>query len=121
MQLEEMNLQQLWDAIAKRASKEPIETFEGIEAKAVFHIKGKENGSYTILFTNEAVTVEHTEIEAADCTFIMDIDNFKKLLLGKLNALTAYMSGRLEVKGNIQLALKLEKLMKKIKLHEEKE
>lgn len=38
---------------------------------------------------------------------------FQKLLQGDLNSTTAFMTGRLKVKGNIGLALKLESILKK--------
>ncbi|NXG42258.1 STML1 protein, partial [Psilopogon haemacephalus] len=43
--------------------------------------------------------------------------DLQDLFLGDLRPLTAYMSGKLQVKGDLQLALKLEELVKAMKQH----
>ena len=49
---------------------------------------------------------------AADVTMTMATEDFTKMFAGKLNATSAFMSGKLKIKGNLALAMKLEKLMK---------
>ncbi|XP_065589687.1 stomatin-like protein 1 isoform X2 [Cyrtonyx montezumae] len=44
-------------------------------------------------------------------------EDLQELLLGELRPLAAYMSGRLRVQGDLQLALRLEELFKAVKLH----
>ncbi|OXB81994.1 UNVERIFIED_CONTAM: hypothetical protein H355_004077 [Colinus virginianus] len=44
-------------------------------------------------------------------------EDLQELLLGNLRPLAAYMSGRLRVQGDLQLALRLEELFKAVKLH----
>lgn len=46
-----------------------------------------------------------------DATLTMDSDAFFNLFSGKLKPTTAYMLGKLKIKGNLQKAMKLEKLM----------
>lgn len=48
----------------------------------------------------------------ADVTMTMVTEDFIKMFAGKLNATSAFMSGKLKIKGNLGLAMKLEKLMK---------
>merc|ERR1719253_1407989 len=48
----------------------------------------------------------------ADCTLIMADTDFVKLMGGKLNPQSAFMSGKLKIKGNMMLAMKLKVLMK---------
>ena len=43
----------------------------------------------------------------------MSVKDFKKLLDGNLNSAASYMTGKLKIKGNLGLALKLESLLKK--------
>jgi putative sterol carrier protein len=38
--------------------------------------------------------------------------NFIKMFAGKMNPTTAYMSGKLKIKGDLAMAMKLEKIMK---------
>ncbi|XP_022916846.1 hydroxysteroid dehydrogenase-like protein 2 [Onthophagus taurus] len=51
----------------------------------------------------------------ADCTLTMDSKNFFSMFDGKLKPSAAYMTGKLKIAGNLQKALKLEKLMGKLK------
>ncbi|XP_031472180.1 stomatin-like protein 1 isoform X3 [Phasianus colchicus] len=44
-------------------------------------------------------------------------EDLQELMLGELRPLAAYMSGRLRVQGDLQLALRLEELFKAVKLH----
>ena len=48
----------------------------------------------------------------AGCTFVMSGEDFVKMFQGQLNPTTAFMSGQLKIKGDLGLAMKLEKLMK---------
>ena len=48
----------------------------------------------------------------ADVTMTMTTNDFIQMFAGKLNATSAFMSGKLKIKGNLALAMKLEKLMK---------
>jgi hypothetical protein len=41
-------------------------------------------------------------------------EDFGKMFSGKLNATQAFMSGQLKIKGDLALAMKLEKLMKQM-------
>jgi len=47
-----------------------------------------------------------------DVTMILKPDNFEKMFAGKLNPMTAFMTGKLKIKGDQGKALKLDKLMK---------
>ncbi|MCM3611054.1 SCP2 sterol-binding domain-containing protein [Planococcus sp. MERTA32b] len=52
----------------------------------------------------------------ADCTLKMSYDNFQKFLAGKLNGMTAFMTGKLKIDGDMTKALKLENIVKKYEL-----
>lgn len=51
----------------------------------------------------------------AQCTMSMDCEDFVKMFKGQLNPTQAFMSGKLKIKGDMMLAMKLEKLMGKMK------
>lgn len=50
----------------------------------------------------------------ANCTMTLSSDDFVKMFAGKLNPTSAFMSGKLKIKGELPLAMKLEKLMKQM-------
>lgn len=50
----------------------------------------------------------------ADCTMTLDSEDFVKMFKGELKAVSAFMSGKLKIQGDMGLAMKLEKLMNKM-------
>lgn len=50
-----------------------------------------------------------------DAILTMDSENFFNMFNGKLKPATAYLMGKLKISGNLQKALKLEKLMTSLK------
>ena len=47
----------------------------------------------------------------SDCQMTMSPEDFVSMFQGKLNATSAFMSGKLKIEGNMMLAMKLEQLM----------
>ncbi|NNC96254.1 MAG: SCP2 sterol-binding domain-containing protein [Chitinophagales bacterium] len=47
----------------------------------------------------------------ADCTISMKEENFKKLIAGDLNPMTALMTGKIKIDGDMSVALKLQSLL----------
>lgn len=52
-----------------------------------------------------------TNDEDADCTISTDPDTFKALKSGELNPMMAVMSGKVKIKGDMGLAMKLQSLI----------
>ena len=50
----------------------------------------------------------------ADVTMTLDRDDFVKMFAGQMNPTSAFMTGRLKVKGDLGLAMKLEKIVKSL-------
>lgn len=67
-------------------------------------------GSVTIDGTGEK-TVVHENGGDADCTIITKLEHLDKLRRGELNPMMAMMSGKLKIKGDMSLALKLQELL----------
>jgi len=49
--------------------------------------------------------------EAADCTLRMDLSDFIALVTGKLDGMSAFMTGRLKIEGNMAVAMKLRNIL----------
>ena len=50
----------------------------------------------------------------ASVTMTLDSEDFVKMFKGELKATNAFMSGKLKIKGDMMMAMKLEKLMKQL-------
>jgi putative sterol carrier protein len=95
------------------------EFFEGLPARAdtsklagmnnsyVFDIDGA--GMWFVTVEDGTVSVREGDGEA-DCTISTTEENFKKILSGEQNATSAYMTGKLKIKGDMGAAMKLQKL-----------
>ncbi|HEX5564838.1 MAG TPA: SCP2 sterol-binding domain-containing protein [Sporosarcina sp.] len=111
MKLEEMTMEQIWTEIDAQlgANKGPI---EGMNASYSFDLSGEDGGMYGLKFADGEAETFRGDPGEVDCTLKMSVGDFKKLLGGNLNSTAAFMMGKLKVKGNIGLALKLENLLK---------
>jgi putative sterol carrier protein len=92
------------------------EFFEGLESREadagmnnsyVFDIDGA--GTWTVRVNDGQVKVTEGA-EDADATITTSEENFEKIVAGELNPTTAYMTGKLKLKGDMGAAMKLQKL-----------
>lgn len=95
------------------------EFFEGLESRADpariagmnssyrFDVAGA--GTWVVRVTDGALRVEEGAGDA-DCTISASEENFLKILEGQQNPMTAYMTGKLRIAGDVGAAMKLQKL-----------
>ena len=50
--------------------------------------------------------------KAADCTIKMDFADFADLIGGKLDGMTAFMTGKLKIEGDMGVAMKLQSILR---------
>lgn len=92
------------------------DTVSNTQAVFAFQVTGDEAGKWYInLKTGNGECGQGEPSAPADATLTMDSKNFFNMFSGKLKPSTAYMTGKLKIKGNLQQALKLEKLMSSLR------
>ena len=79
----------------------------GMENSYVFDIEGA--GTWKVDVSGGRVSVNEGGGDA-DCTISASEETFRKIASGEQNATTAYMTGKLKVKGDMSAAMKLQKL-----------
>src|SRR4051812_4974446 len=79
----------------------------GMNNSYVFDIDGA--GVWTVKVTDGVVTVDEGDA-GGDCTIATSAETFEKIIAGEQNPTTAYMSGKLKIKGDMGAAMKLQKL-----------
>jgi putative sterol carrier protein len=79
----------------------------GMTATYLFDVDGA--GKWTVDVNDGKLNVTEGG-DQADCTISVSEDNFEQLISGDLNPTTAYMTGKLKVKGDMGAAMKLQKL-----------
>ena len=67
-------------------------------------------GSWIVDVQDGKVTVTQDGDAEPDCTISTSEETFQKLVNGELNPTTAYMTGKLKIKGDMGAAMKLQKL-----------
>jgi putative sterol carrier protein len=86
---------------------------KGLEAVYQFELDGE--GTYHIVFKGENSYAAEGAAEDPNCTLIMTAEDFKQMAEGNLNGTKAFMTGRLKIKGNMGLALKLQDILSSYK------
>jgi putative sterol carrier protein len=66
-------------------------------------------GQWTVRVDDGQVSVAEGA-EEADTTLSASQETFEKIVAGEQNATTAYMTGKLKIKGDMGAAMKLQKL-----------
>ena len=70
----------------------------------------KDGGFLYLDGTGDGGNVVTNEEKDAECTVSITSEDFSKLLDGDLNPMSAFMTGRLKIKGNMGVAMKLQQL-----------
>ena len=96
--------QEFFETLPTRVTPDRI---EGMNNTYVFDIEGA--GIWSVAVADGAVTVTEGASDA-DCTFSTSEETFEKIASGEQNATTAYMTGKLKIKGDMGAAMKLQKI-----------
>ncbi len=86
---------------------------EGKDFLAVqVNITGDNGGVFYVEVKDGKINVEPYEYNDRNCALTIDMDNFNKLLDGKLDPVKAFTFGKLKVDGDVGKALEFAKLIK---------
>ena len=97
--------QEFFDGLAAKADTSQT---AGMNKSYAFDIEGA--GQWTVSVTDGAVAVESGMADGADCTISTSQDVFEKVIAGEQNPTSAYMTGKLKLKGDMGAAMQLQKL-----------
>lgn len=77
------------------------------------NITGDNGGVFYIEVKNGKISVEPYEYNDRSCAITINMDNFNKLIDGKLDAIAAFTLRKLHVDGDVGKALEFSNLIKK--------
>lgn len=106
-------IEELFKKIESHLSEELV-----AKTNAVFHFNVKGNGAgtwYLNLKSGSGSCGKGDGGVEPDATLTMDSKNFFDMFTGKIKAASAFMTGKLKITGDLQKAMKLEKLMGSLK------
>jgi putative sterol carrier protein len=98
------SVREFFEGLPTRVSADRI---EGMNNTYVFEIEGA--GTWRVVIAEGAIEVTEGEGDA-DTTFSASEESFEKIVAGEQNPTTAYMTGKLKIKGDMGAAMKLQKL-----------
>ncbi len=88
------------------------EAAEGVDAVIQYHLTGEEGGDYIINIHEGKCTVAPGNAEEPRMTLTADAHDFKDVLTGKANGMQYFMTGKLKLAGDLNLAMKLTSFFK---------
>ena len=100
-------MSQVFDRIKTVANARIVE-----EVNATFHFKLSDASYVVDLKNGEGSVAKGSPETKPDVVLVIDSDNLLKLFNRELSPTTAFMTGKLTVKGDLSKALTLEKVMK---------
>ncbi len=99
-----------FDAKASQIAEDG-EKLATINATYQFNLSGDDGGEWVIKLTEEEQKVTVGAIDDAQCVISMTDADFMSMIGGSLNPQMAFMTGKLRVKGDMALALKLQAVL----------
>lgn len=101
------------EKIPEGIKKDPSKA-KNVGAVYQFDITGQNGGTWTVDLKAEPPQVRSGTAEQPGCTITMVDNDFVDLVTGKLNGQMAFMSGKIKIKGNMGLAMKLNQVIGKV-------
>ena len=107
--------------MAKRikSAKEVFEAMEGrmlpeeagdLRATIQFDLSGEEGGEWYVIIANRQATVKEGSTSFANVTFSSSVKDYLAIVNGELNPVNAFMQGKVRVRGDMGLVMKLQSL-----------
>lgn len=84
---------------------------KGVDAVFQFDLSGDNGGTFHAVVADGEAEIVESPHDSPNVTIILSAEDFEKMMEGELNATSAFMAGKLKVKGDMSLAMKLQALI----------
>jgi len=88
------------------------EAAEGVDTVLQYHLTGAEAGDWHVIINDGQCSVFEGNAENPRMTLTADSQDYKDVILGKSNAMQAFMMGKLKLAGDLTMAMKLPAMFK---------
>ncbi|OGT26442.1 MAG: hypothetical protein A2Z17_05810 [Gammaproteobacteria bacterium RBG_16_66_13] len=101
---DELTIEKLMELMPKAFLPEKA---AGVEAVVQYHLGGAQGGDWVVSIGNGKCTVTRGTAEAPKLTLTADAADYMNIITGKTNAMSAFAEGKVKLKGDLGLAMKL--------------
>lgn len=101
-------VQEIFDMLGQRPLPEQA---ADINATIQFDLSGEGGGQWNLAVANGQVTSAQGQASNPSLTIGAEAVDYLALFSGQLNPINAFMQGKLKVKGDMALAMRLQKLL----------
>jgi len=84
------------------------EAAAGVDAVYQFSISGEGGGEWNVSIAGGNCTVSEGTVDSPNCTVVTDANTWIDIVGKRIGSTEAFMSGKLKIKGDMGLAMKLE-------------
>lgn len=106
-----MTTQEVFSEMKNRLSSKPAAELANFQGVYQFTLTGDDAAQYHVTVSQDGAEIVPGAAPDPGVTITMNAEDFKSLVQGQLNPMTAFMSGKLTVAGDMSLALKLQSLI----------
>ena len=104
-------VEEIFTEMGERLKAHP-EKVQGMNAIYQFDLTGDDGGQHWVKLADGSGDMGQGQAENPNITITMAASDFKDLVAGKLDGTMAFMSGKLKVKGDMGLAMKLQQVLR---------
>jgi putative sterol carrier protein len=90
------------------------ERAKGVKANVQFDFTSDGGKKYLVRIADDQCSVEEGEVANPDATLIASQVTYQAVAEGRLNVATAFMTGKLKVKGNMQLLMRFQQIFHRL-------
>ncbi len=105
-----MKFDELLEKVRGMAAKADVSSSDFLAIQV--NITGDEGGTFYVEVKDRKINIEPYEYNDRQCAITMNMDNFNKLLDGKLDPVFAFTTGKLKVAGDVGKAIEFSKIVK---------
>jgi putative sterol carrier protein len=99
------------DVLTEMAANFDADAWGDEDAVLQFNISGDGGGKWYATIEGGALSLEEGTADSPAMTMICSDEDLLAMVNGELNAISAFMQGRIKIDGNMSLAMKLQKLL----------
>ncbi len=97
--------------IFERIANVDAARIQGINGVILFELSGEGGGKWTLALADGKAKLEEGETASPDVTISMDASDFVAMTSGELNAVSAFMQGKIRISGDMSLAMRLQSIL----------